>query len=107
MVEWLPFPPPGDLPDLEIEFGSPALQEDSLPSEPWGRPMFSRVAALVYMEEGFLFLTPPAAFIVCRLSDGGQADLCEVIPHCSLVMLHIFSRYFQVTFYFTFPSVPY
>ena len=30
----LPFPSPGDLPDTGIEPGSPALQGDSLPSEP-------------------------------------------------------------------------
>ena len=30
----LPFLPPGDLPDLGTEPGSPALQADSLPSEP-------------------------------------------------------------------------
>ena len=30
----LPFPSPGDLPDPEIEPGSPALQADSLPFEP-------------------------------------------------------------------------
>ena len=30
----LPFPSPGDLPDPEIEPGSPALQADALPSEP-------------------------------------------------------------------------
>ena len=30
----LPFLSPGDLPDLGIEPGSPALQADSLPSEP-------------------------------------------------------------------------
>ena len=30
----LPFPSPGDLPDPGIEPGSPALQGDSLPSEP-------------------------------------------------------------------------
>ena len=30
----LPFPSPGDLPDPGIEPGSPALQLDSLPSEP-------------------------------------------------------------------------
>ena len=30
----LPFPSPGDLPDPGIEPGSPAFQEDSLPSEP-------------------------------------------------------------------------
>jgi len=29
-----PFPTPGDLPDPEIEPESPALQVDSLPSEP-------------------------------------------------------------------------
>ena len=30
----LPFPSPGDLPDLGIEPGSPTLQADALPSEP-------------------------------------------------------------------------
>ena len=30
----LPFPSPGDLPDSGIKFRSPALQADSLPSEP-------------------------------------------------------------------------
>jgi len=34
----LPFPSPGDLPDPGIEPGSPALQSDSLPSEPPGNP---------------------------------------------------------------------
>ena len=33
----LPFPSPGDLPDPEIELGSPALQVNSLPSEPPGK----------------------------------------------------------------------
>ena len=32
----LPFPPPGDVPKPGIEPGSPALQADSLPSEPQG-----------------------------------------------------------------------
>ena len=32
-----PFPSPGDLPDLGIEPGSPALQVDSIPSEPPGK----------------------------------------------------------------------
>ena len=32
----LPFPSPGDLPDPGVETGSPALQADSLPSEPPG-----------------------------------------------------------------------
>jgi len=34
----LPFPFPGDLPDPGIKPGSPAVQEDSLPSEPPGNP---------------------------------------------------------------------
>ena len=36
----LPFPSPEDIPNLEIELGSPALQADSLPSEPPGKPIF-------------------------------------------------------------------
>ena len=34
----LPFPSPGDLPDPGVEAGSLALQVDSLPSEPPGKP---------------------------------------------------------------------
>ena len=34
----LPFPSLGDLPDPGIELQSPALQADSLPSEPPGKP---------------------------------------------------------------------
>ena len=33
-----PFPSSGDLPDPGIEAGSPALQADSLPTEPQGSP---------------------------------------------------------------------
>ena len=36
----LPRPPPGDLPNPGTEPGSPALQVDSLPSEPPGKPYF-------------------------------------------------------------------
>ena len=34
----LPFPPPGDLPNPEIELGSPTLQTDALTYEPPGKP---------------------------------------------------------------------
>ena len=40
----LPFPPPGDLPDPGIKLRSPALQADSLPSEPPGNPKSHGVA---------------------------------------------------------------
>ena len=42
----LPFPSPGDLPDPGIELGSPALQADSLPGEPQGKPKNTRVGSL-------------------------------------------------------------
>ena len=34
----LPFPSPGDLPDPGVKPRSPALQADSLPAEPQGKP---------------------------------------------------------------------
>ena len=36
----LPFPSPGDLPNPGMEPVSPALQEDALPSEPPGMPIY-------------------------------------------------------------------
>ena len=38
VLEWLPFPSPGDLPNSGVEPGSPTLQADTLPSEPPGKP---------------------------------------------------------------------
>ena len=40
ILEWLPFPSPGDLPYPGIKPRSPGLQADSLPSEPPGKPNF-------------------------------------------------------------------
>ena len=37
ILEWIAIPSPGDLPDPEIQHRSPALQADSLPSEPPGK----------------------------------------------------------------------
>ena len=43
VLEWVAFPFSKDLPDPVIEAGSPALQADSLPSEPPGyHPLLSR-----------------------------------------------------------------
>ena len=42
-----PFPPPGDLPDPEIEPKSPALQADTLTSEPPGKPIYSSEYMLI------------------------------------------------------------
>ena len=38
----LPFPSPGDLPDIGIEPGPPALEADTLTSEPPGKPKVVR-----------------------------------------------------------------
>ena len=38
ILEWELFPSPGDLPNPGIEPRSPALQVDSLPAEPQGKP---------------------------------------------------------------------
>ena len=38
VLEWLPFPSPGDLPNPRTEPKFPTLQADSLPSEPPGKP---------------------------------------------------------------------
>ena len=35
------FPSPGDLPHPGIESGSPALQVDSLPTKPPGKPLYN------------------------------------------------------------------
>ena len=39
----LPFPSPGDLPNPGIEPGSPALQADTIPSEPPGKPILDYI----------------------------------------------------------------
>ena len=38
ILEWVASPSPGDLPNPGIEPRSPALQADSLPDEPPGKP---------------------------------------------------------------------
>ena len=39
VLEWVPFPSLRDLPNTGIEPRSPALQADSLPAEPKGKPL--------------------------------------------------------------------
>ena len=56
----LPFPSPGDLPDPRIECRSSALQADSLPSEPPGKPKNTSVGSLCLLQgilptQAFLF----------------------------------------------------
>ena len=50
----LPFPSPGNLPNLGIKPGSPALQADSLPSEPPGKPFIMVLNTNWYLINFFL-----------------------------------------------------
>ena len=52
----LPCPPPGNLPKPGTEPSSPALQADSLPSEPPGKPENSGVGSLSLLQG--ILLTP-------------------------------------------------
>ena len=56
----LPFPSPGDLPDTGIEPRSPALQADTLPSEPPGKPDLSKERKIESVSDGRVpfFATP-------------------------------------------------
>ena len=47
----LPFPSPGDLPNPGIKPGSSALQVDSLPSEPSGKPPTSQCKSIYSLVE--------------------------------------------------------
>ena len=40
ILEWEPFPSPGDLPNQGIKPRSPILQADILPSQPPGKPKY-------------------------------------------------------------------
>ena len=49
ILEWVAFPPPGDLPNRGIKPGSPALKADSFPSEPPGKSIVSKVIAKYFV----------------------------------------------------------
>ena len=67
-----------------MEPRSPALQADSLPSEPQGKPrwlyQFTFPSAVW---EASLFSTTYPELAVCGFFDYGHSVWCEVISHCS------------------------
>ena len=98
----LPFPSPGDLPNPGIESMSPALQADSLPSEPLGQCTFFQLP--------FLHILTKSCFGACRVFFVSiligvkwclmvvliQSILKEISPGCSLegLMLKLKHQYF-------------
>ena len=62
----LPFPPPGDLPNPGMEPRSPALQADSLPAEPQGKPWNTGVGSLSLLQGIFLTQESNWGLLHCR-----------------------------------------
>ena len=88
----LPFPSPGDVPDPGIEPGSPALQTDSLLSEPPGK--LRKCIGLVQFSHVRLFATPWTATCRASLSITNSQSLLKlmsiesVIPSNHLILCH-------------------
>ena len=61
-----PFPSPGDLPNLGIKPRSPALQADSVPAEPQGKPKNTRVGSLSLLQWIFLTQESNWGLLHCR-----------------------------------------
>ena len=61
-----PFPTPGDLPNPRIEPRSPALQADSLPAEPQGKPKNTRVGSLSLLQQIFSTQESNHGLLQCR-----------------------------------------
>ena len=79
----LPWPPLGDLPNLGIKSRSPALQIDSLPSEPLGKPKNTGLVSLSLLQ--WLFPTQESNWgllhcrhIIYQLSYEGSPILFSV-----------------------------
>ena len=63
----LPFPSPGDLPDPGIEPTSPALQADSLLSEPPGKPKVMFYIILMHISHFMFFVNDLLRAVYFRL----------------------------------------
>ena len=72
----LPFPSPGDLPNLRIESASPILQAYSLPTEPLGKPLniFNgyQIIFTIYL---FTFLL---IYSTCLLTEDDNSNFCHI-----------------------------
>ena len=62
-----PFPSPGDLPNPGIEHRSPALQVDSLPAEPPGKPKNTGMGSLSLLQWIFPTQESNWGILHCRL----------------------------------------
>ena len=86
ILEWVAFLLPGDLPNPEIKPRSPALQADSLPAEPQGKPKNSGVGSLSILQ--WLFLTQESnwgllhcRWILYQLGHKGSPRILEWVAY--------------------------
>ena len=84
----LPFPSPGDLPDPGIEPRSPALQADSLPSEPPGKRI---TASMSQVRDGVLMA--PALSPAHSSSQDFQKHRTLVLSNNNLNQRHLLSSF--------------
>ena len=73
ILEWYPFPSPGDPPDPGIELGPPALQADSLSTELSGKPTESLL-------NPHTLWSIPICVIFLILSSAAPAKLIQLCP---------------------------
>ena len=71
-----PFPSPGDLPNPEIKPTSPALQADSLPAEPPGKPKAGRAMSVLITSIPQYLAWLPEPLSNCWKNEGMKADPC-------------------------------
>ena len=66
VLEWVAFPSPGDLPNQGIESRSLALQVDSLPAKPQGKPKNPGVGNLSFLQGIFPTQESNQGLLNCR-----------------------------------------
>ena len=91
----LPFPSPGDLPNSGIKPRSPALQADSLPAKPQGKPKNTGVGSLSLLQRIFPTQKSNQGLLHCRqnlyqLNYQGRPPLSRkvkvLVPHSCLTL---------------------
>ena len=75
ILEWLAFPFSRELPNPGIEPRSLALQVDSLPAEPQGKPENTGVGNLSLLQEIFPTQESNCGFLYCRQADSLPTEL--------------------------------
>ena len=99
ILEWVAILFSRDLPDLEIKPGSPALQEDSLPSEPPAKPK-NQMWTFTKTE----ILKLPTCPGTCTLSVAPESVVFPSPSYFAIILQTLWFMVLKVTFIFPFIS---